>query len=136
MSSRTRSLLLYALTGAVSFVAFVLAVRLWHADLRVPFAYAAYGDAIEPQIKFLLDGGWFFEPHLAAPFGLHTQEFTQLNSVKWFVRWVLVEITHNPFLAQNLFVLLDPILASITFLYAARRLNLAYAAAIPCAILY
>ena len=136
MTSGNRAVFLYALTAAISFLAFALADRLWHADLSVPFSYVWYGDGIEPQMKFLLDGGWFFEPHLAAPFGLHTQEFTQLNTVKWFVRWVLVELTRNPFLAQNLFVLLDPILASLTFLYAARRLKLAYAAAIPCAILY
>ena len=134
--SRTRVVLVYLATAMVSLLAFVLADRLWQADLRVPFSYAWYGDAIEPQLKFLLDGGWFFEPHLATPFGLPTQEFTQLNTLKWAIRGALVIMTGSPFIGQNLFVLLDPILASITFLYAARRLGIGFVAAIPCAVLY
>lgn len=134
--SRGGVLLLYSATGAISFVAFFLAYHVWHADLRVPFSYVWYGDSIEPQLRQLLDGGWFYEPRLSAPFGQHSVSIAQLNGLKWGIRWVLVELTRNPFVAQNLFELLDPILSSLTFLYAATRLGLSYAAAIPCAILF
>ena len=127
---------LYAGTALVSLIAFILAFHVWRADLHVPFSYFQYGDSVEPQLKQLLDGGWFFEPHLAAPFGQHSVAIVQVNTLKWFLRWILAEITQSPFMAQNLFVMLTPVLASLTFLYAARRLGLAFAAAIPCAILY
>lgn len=116
--------LLYAGTALVSLLAFILAFRVWHADLHVPFSYFWYGDSIEPQIKQLLDGGWFFEPHFAAPFGQNSVAIAQLNSLKWFIRWILVEITRSPFMAQNFFEMLTPLLASLTFLYSARRLGL------------
>ena len=128
--------LIYALTAAISFMAFFFADRLWDANLHVPFAYASHGDAIEPQMKMLIDGGWFFEPHLAAPFGQDTQAIAQLNALKWALRWVLAELTQSPFMAQNLFEMISPVLSSMTFLYAARRLGLSFAGGIPCAILF
>lgn len=129
-------LLLYCLTAAVSFLAFFLAYHVWRADLHVPFSYVWYGDAIEPQFKQLVDGGWFFEPRLSAPFGQHSIGIAQLNGLKWGIRWLFAAITHNPFMAQDLFELIDPVLSSVTFLYAATRLGLSYAAAIPCAVLF
>jgi phosphoglycerol transferase len=131
-----RSLLLFAGTGLISFIAFLLAFRLWHADLNVPFSYAWYADAIEPRTKELLDGTWFWNPSLGAPFGQNAIAIIQLDTLKWAVQWVLVEITRNPFLTQNLFEMLDPILGSMTFLYAALRLGIGAASGVPCAILY
>ena len=134
--TRYQVLLLYIGTGLISFAAFCLAFKLWHADLGVPFSYAWYGDAVEPRTKELLEGTWFFNPHFAAPFGQDAVAIAQLNTLKWGLQWILVELTHNPFLTQNLFEMLCPALSAMTFLYASTRVGLSFAAAIPCAILY
>ena len=134
--SRAQVVFLYFITAAISLIAFILANKIWHADLRVPFSYAWYGDAIEPRTKQLLEGTWFHDTYLAAPFGQDSIAIAQLNVLKWGIQWILVELTRSPFLTQNLFEMLDPVLGSMTFLFAATRLGVSYAAAIPMAVLY
>ncbi|HEY1727961.1 MAG TPA: hypothetical protein VGG22_06295 [Candidatus Baltobacteraceae bacterium] len=127
----------YLVTGLISFVAFAIAFKLWRADLHVPFAYANYGDIINTKMSEMLNGGWlFFDPRLAAPFGQNTMSLPELYTVNWAIRWLLVEISRNAFVAENLFDILSPILNSLAFLYAARRFRLSYMAAIPSAVLY
>lgn len=133
---RIRVVLLYGATGLVSFIAFALAMQLWRADLHVPFAYGNYGDTIEPQFKMLLDNAWFWNPSLAAPFGQDMRAMTELNTLKWAWAWVLVHVSHNAFIGQNLFEMFSPALSAMTFLYAVRRLGLSYAAGIPGAVLF
>ncbi len=136
-TSRVRSLLPYVVTGVLSFIAFFFAFDLWKANLAVPFQYANYGDVINTKMDEMLNGGWlFWDPRLAAPFGQATQGLPELYTLNWAIRWVLVELTRSAFIAENLFNILSPILNALAFLYAARRLGLAFQAAIPCAVLY
>jgi phosphoglycerol transferase len=132
-----RPYLPYLVTGALSFLAFFFAFKLWQADLHVPFAYAYYGDVINLKMSEMLRGGWlYWDPSLAAPFGQNTAALPQLYILNWTVRWIFLEVTRSPFMAANLFDLLAPVLNALAFLYAARRFGVSYFAAIPCAVLF
>lgn len=85
----------------------------------------------------MLDAGWiYWEPALAAPFGQDSQQVPVLYTLQEAIRWIIVQVTRDPFAAQNIFEILCPPLNAIAFLYVARRAGLGYPAAIPCAVLY
>ncbi len=65
---------LLALAGAA------WALRLWRADLGVPFHYSSYSDVMfyVSLVKGIIDHGWFFMNHsLGAPFGQQLYDFPQ-----------------------------------------------------------
>ena len=103
------------------------------------YAYEYSGDSLlhVMAIKAIVEHGWYQHiDRLAAPGGLHLEDFPMCDNLCCGVIRFLALFTSNPFLIQNLlFVGLFPVTA-VTAAWSLRRFGLSYAAALPSAILY
>lgn len=63
-------------TLCLTAAAVTFALRLWKADLRVPFIYSYDANFIAATIKGTIENGWYLRnPSLGAPFGLEFHDF-------------------------------------------------------------
>src|SRR5438270_4621835 len=128
-----------AATVAVTCVLTFLALHLWDASLRIPFAYN--GDANQNQmfVKGVLEHGWYqHNPNLGAPFGQTLYDFPVLSGDN--LQIVLMKLigifSSDSALVMNLFFLLTfPLTAAIAF-GVCRALGLSSPAACAVGVLF
>ena len=114
-------------------------LRLWDADLRVPFAYSGDATLNLTLIKTVMERGWFYEnPRLGAPSGQQLYDYPVLSGdglhVAFF--WLAGLFTGDASLVMNVFFLLTfPVTAVVTYLIL-RRLTLGSETALVIALLY
>jgi len=114
-------------------------LRLWDADLRVPFAYSGDATLNMTLIKTVMERGWFYEnPKLGTPSGQQLYDYPVLSGdglhVAFF--WLMGLFTSDSSLVMNVFfVLTFPATAVVTYLVL-RRLTLGPEAALIIALLY
>lgn len=132
----------FAFAGAaalLSLLAASLVLRLWHADLGVPFVYAGDANFHHAIVKGTLEHGWYLENgNLAAPSGQELYDFPVDSGASGPV--ALVHIlglgTSNAAVVVNLFFLVSfPLVATVAFLVL-RRLAVTRPVALACAVLY
>ena len=103
------------------------------------YAYAYSGDSLlhVMAIKAIVEHGWYQHiDRLAAPAGLHLEDFPMCDNLCCGLIRFLALFTSNPFLIQNLLFLgLFPVTA-VTAAWSLRRFGLSRAAALPGAMLY
>jgi phosphoglycerol transferase len=107
--SRHEVWLFIALTLACC-VVLALTLRLWEADIRIPFTYAA-GDQMYSNmvVKTVIETGWFHHnPALAAPTGRDLFEYFQPYGINFLlIRLLAVVADNNWVITLNLFILLS-----------------------------
>ena len=114
-------------------------LRLWDADLRVPFSYSGDGTLNLTLIKTVMERGWFYEnPRLGAPSGQELYDYPVLSGdglhVAFF--WLAGLFTDDPSVVMNVFfVLTFPVTAVVTYLVL-RRLAVGPEVALVIAVLY
>jgi phosphoglycerol transferase len=120
-----RPVLLYA-GAAVLCVAFlVFHLRLLGVSLRTPFVYN--GDALISLVwvQNLLDDGWYdHNPRAGAPYGMDLRDFPASEAVHFALLKALGLGSRNVFRVANAFYLLTYPLATLTAVFAFRRLGL------------
>jgi hypothetical protein len=125
--------------AALSLVGAIVVLRLWRANLAVPFEY--YGDVNLQHllVRSVLDRGWYFEnPALGAPHGLELYDYPVLNgdTLNVVIVWLLGLLGLGSAAAMNvLYIASFPLVGLIGFL-ALRRLGAAPWPALVCAVLY
>src|SRR5215208_4412825 len=126
-------------TVALTSLLLIPLMRLWRADLRVPFYYD--GDALLYLMynKSVLKHGWFLEnPDLGAPAGQELYDFPNLlgHSFNLFLIKLLGLLSPDPTLTTNLFFLLSfPLIALASFLVL-RQQKIGGAFALVCSVIY
>ena len=114
-------------------------LRLWDADIRVPFSYSGDGTLNLTLIKTVMERGWFYEnPRLGAPSGQELYDYPVLSgdSLHVVFFWLAGLFTDDPSLVMNVFfVLTFPVTAVVTYLVV-RRLAVGPEVAVVIAVLY
>jgi hypothetical protein len=114
-------------------------LRLWDAEIRVPFSYSGDGTLNLTLIKTVMERGWFYEnPRLGAPSGQQLYDYPVLSGdglhVVFF--WLAGLFTDDPSIVMNVFfVLTFPVTAVVTYLVL-RRLAVGPEVAVVIAVLY
>jgi hypothetical protein len=125
---------LLALFGAV------VVLRLWRADLTVPFRYSLIDDTkfYLLLIKSVIDHGWFLTNHsLGAPFGQQLYDFPQsADNLNLLVIKLLALIWPQPGTVANLFFLLTFPLTGLAAYFAMRRCHVSIASAAVCSSIF
>jgi phosphoglycerol transferase len=127
-----------AYAGAVVMCLALLAavLRLWQADLAVPFRYADDALCTQAWAQGLAENGWFLSnPRLGAPFGQDLRDFPLLDSLHFLLLRLLAAIG-GPVLAVNLYFLLTFPLTTLSALWALRRLGVPHLWAALAALLF
>lgn len=114
-----------------------LLLRLWSADLFVPFNY--WGDTIFELAlaKSIADGGWiWFIERLGAPFGLEIVAFPQNLTFSSFIMKVIALFTSEPGLILNVFWIAAIALTSVLCHAALRSLGVSRHTSLAISVLY
>lgn len=115
------------------------AMRLWHADLAVPFGYFADGKLTQHIVKGIVEHGWWWtNPDLGAPFGqqsydapLFAGDTLHLLAIK-----ALSLGSGNAAVLLNAYYLLSFPLAALSAFLVLRALGLTRPVALTCATLF
>jgi hypothetical protein len=127
-----------ALVVCASLAATVLALKLWRADLGVPFAYAGDGNFVHMIVKGIVDHGWYEQnSSLGAPSGQQLYDYPVMNGddLNAVVFWAL-GLFGGSALAMNLFYIATYPLAALAAFLVLRRLGVSGPAAGVCSVLY
>lgn len=127
----------YLVAAVTSSIGAAWALRLWRADLHVPFVY--YGDAVavSAHVKTTLARGWYeSQPLLGWPYGQHFHDFPMSDDLHLFVLRVLGLVLRDWALTLNVYFFLGFPLAALTSAYVMRRLGVGRAMTVLVATLY
>jgi phosphoglycerol transferase len=115
-------------------------MKLWQADLALPFRYAQLDDTkfYLMLIRSVIRHGWFEAgSSLGAPFGQQLADFPQgADNLNFAIIRVLALFSSNPALIDNLFYLLTFPLAAVSAFLVMRKLDVAAAPAAVAAVLF
>ena len=137
MQNRIKRASQYIMAAILSALILCFLLKLWRADLHVPFHYN--GDALLHSmfIKGIVDNGWYWKnPTLGAPNGLEMYDFPAVDNSAAIIIALIGLFTNHPFLVLNIFYLLTFPLVTISALYVFRQLNVSYPIALFGSLLF
>jgi phosphoglycerol transferase len=112
-------------------------MKLWRADLRIPFTY--FGDALYYSVatKGAIEQGWWFHnSSLGAPNGLKFEAFPAIDNFPFLLIKAISIFNSDQALTLNLFYLLTFPLTTLTSLYFFRYFKFSYGPSILASLLY
>jgi phosphoglycerol transferase len=121
--------------GPLAVISYLM--RLWAADLAVPFMYG--GDALYylGQIKGWLEtGSYYVNSSIGAPGVSKMYDFPSADALNVALIWLLGLLSGGPGTAMNLFYLGGYVLTGLTTAFMARRLGLSRLAGLAVTFLY
>lgn len=128
----------YAITLLATGWFVVLALRLWRADLHVPFIFA--GDSVFSFVlgREMLDHGWYFtNSRLGAPAGQQLYDFpigSDTLNLAMLDGWV--QISRNAVVGVNLFFISGFFMSAVAAFWALRRMLISRPASAMAAVLF
>jgi phosphoglycerol transferase len=125
----------FAVVLSVTIVTAVM--RLWEADLSVPFQNR--GDALVGQLwaKTLVDHAWYLRnPDIGAPGQLDFNDFPLADSWHFVLMKLLALTLRNPAAVINCYFLLGFPLTTVSTLYLLRRLQISYGCSLFASLLF
>ena len=136
-SFRRRGFWAYASAAVAAVVLGVLALRLWRADLRVPFQY--HGDvlAFALWVKSVVDNGWYLNtPQVGAPGVLTMHDFPIAETFHLLVFKVMSWFSGDWALLFNLYFLLGFPLITLSALAVFRHFGVRFRPALAGSLLF
>lgn len=132
-----RTAILYGIATVLSLLILTLVMRLWHANLSIPFNYSGDGLFTEAEIKGIVDNGWFVHNQfLGAPFGLNMYDYPNSDGLILLFIKVISYITSNVPLIINLTYILTYVLTTILALYVFRQFGISVTVSMVLGLLY
>jgi phosphoglycerol transferase len=113
--------------------------RLWRGGLGIPITYEGDASLYQSLTKTIIDQGWYFtDPRLGAPFEriLTDSQRSYEGNLSFLVIRLLAWVWSNPFVVNNLFVLLTFPAVFATTWFALRRLRFSPWIACTAAVVY
>lgn len=127
---------IYLLIALLSILILVWSLRLWQADLGIPFRYD--GDAVFNlmTIKSLVDNKWYLNNrYIGAPLGSEAYDFPFDENITLVILKTIASLS-NPFVAHNLFYILTFPLTAVTSLFTLRKIKISSRVAMAISLLY
>lgn len=118
----------YLAVAAVALMLVVVVLRLWEADLAIPFRSG--GDTTFQQVlyKAIAENGWYSpNPSLGMPDGAHLEDFPMPENLYFLVIKLLTLVVRNHVVVYNLFFLLTFPLIALSATAVCRQLKLSWA---------
>lgn len=135
--TQIKSTLMYTGATVLTLVILVGVMKLWHADLTVPFNYSGDGIFTQAYIKGIVDNGWFLNNRfLGAPFGANLYDYPSSDGLTLLLVKFLSFFTHQVGLIVNLSYILTFFLTTIISLYVFRKFGISRTVAVGISLLY
>ncbi len=129
--------LMYFSAILLTLVILIGVMKLWRADLSVPFCYSGDGIFTQAQIKGIVDNGWFLNNRFwGAPFGANMYDYPSSDGL--ILLWVklLSIFTQQVGFMLNFSYILTFILTTIVSLYVFRKFGISRTVAVGLSLLY
>jgi phosphoglycerol transferase len=128
--TRWKALAAYAGAAALSLLILIWVMRLWKADLAVPFRYGGDAVAVNALIKGLVDNGWYLHNRfLSLPTGLDFHDFPMAETTHFLLIKLISLWTSDSTVIINIYYLLTFPLTVVTSLFVFRQFKIPYPAA-------
>jgi hypothetical protein len=137
LGTKRRALAVYVAAVSISILAGVVMLKLWKADLRVPFEYE--GDALfhGMLVKSVVDHGWYLNnPSLGAPGELKLHDFPVPDPVHLLTIRAMALFSSDWALLFNIYFLLGFPLIAASSLAVLRHFKVSDGPAIVASVLY
>lgn len=135
--ARVDAILTYGGAALAACIEAVLAMRLWRADLRVPFSYRGDSVFFSMMVKSVVDHGWYLtNPQLGAPGVLALHDFPQADAIHLLLIKVLSIFSSDWALLFNVYFLLGFPLIALSSLAVLRHFRVASGPAFAVSLLY
>ncbi len=135
--ARWRAVAVYAGAVAACLLGLTFALRLWRADLRVPFEYHSDSMLFAALAKGAVEQGWYLHNgQVGAPFGLDMHDFPLVDSLHFLAIKLLAQPGWSFAVAYNLYFLLTFPLTTLSALYVLRRFHVADGPAVVGSLLF
>ncbi len=132
-----RTALIYAAAIAGCLLGSLWVLKLWQADLSVPFTYNGDGLVNGVYIKGIIDNGWFFyNQYVGAPTGLTTADFPTADTLHLILIKVISLFTRDFATTLNIFFLATFPLTTASSLFVFRKLKIPYPTAVFGSLLF
>jgi len=132
-----REIAAYLICEVLCILALIWILRLWDADLSVPFVYQGDAMAVGSLFKGLIDNIWWTQnSFLGMPFGQVNYDYPLTDTFNIIIIKILGLIFHNYAISLNLFYLLTFPLTALTTLYVFRTLRISIVSSIVGSLIY
>ncbi|TFD39217.1 hypothetical protein E3T40_01730 [Cryobacterium sp. TMT1-19] len=136
-SGRLRALVTYLAASTVSLIAAIVILRVWRADMTIPFAYLGDATNIAGYFKSILETGWYeTQPLLAAPFGQNYDDYKTADNLHMLLAIPLTQFLGSHGTAMNVYFLAGFSLAAASAVWFFRVLRLPHLLAGSLAVLF
>ena len=127
----------YVLATALCLLILAWVLRLWNADLSIPFVYAEDDMLSLAVIKGMVENGWYLRnPSIGMPTGLSFYDFAAPDTLHFLLIKGIAFATRDAVSARNLYFLLTFPLTTLCALFALRRWGIAAGPAVVASLLY
>lgn len=136
-STHNREIAAYLICEVLCILALIWILRLWDADLFVPFVYQSDALVTGAWVKGLIDNTWWTQSSfLGMPFGQVHYDWPLMDTFDLIIIKILGLLSHNFALSLNLFYLLTFPLTALTTLFVFRTLNISIIQSIVGSLIY
>ena len=136
-NERLKRASLYITAALLCVFTLCLFLRIWRADLRLPFYYEGDAAMFAMATKGAIENGSYWQnPSLGAPGIQQVYDYPTFSNAVIAFMLLLSLFTHNLFLITNLYYLLSFPLVALASLYVFRQFNLSAIPAVVCSLLY
>src|SRR5207245_1561696 len=116
-----QALAAYAIAVLLSLVFIAVNVKLWKADLRIPFQYTDDALVVDGLVKGIIDNGWYTEnKYLGAPSAMEFYDYPMADNLHMLTIKLLGLIYPDHAVTFNCFFLLGFPLITVTTLFVFR----------------
>jgi hypothetical protein len=127
----------YALAVILCLIILIWVLRLWDADLSIPFSYS--GDALMfgMYVKGIIDTGWYMQnSYIGAPWGLNLLDYPNASNLDCLLIKLISIVTHDYATTYNVFFLITFPLTTLTTMFALRQFKISLPISIVVSLLY
>lgn len=128
---------LYLWSAALTVLAVAWIMKLWHANLDIPFWYSGPALAGASLFKGIFQNGWYTtQPHLGAPYGQFYTDATSPGDLNAFLAKMLADFTGQWAATFNVFFLLGFVFCALTAVWFFRTCRLGRWFSVISAVLF
>jgi phosphoglycerol transferase len=127
----------YASVVIASLVVLVGVMRLWRADLHVPFAYSGDSLCVEMWIKGIMENGWYLHNHsLGLPGSFEMEDYPIADSLHFLLCKLISLAIHDHAVVFNIYFLVTFPLSALSAFWVLCHFGVSYRPSLIASLLF
>jgi len=135
--NHSSSIFAHLIAIALCLITLVYIMKLWYADIKIPFCY--FGDALlfNALTKGIIDNGWcLHNPYLGMPIGHEMYDFPLFQPIDFMLIKLISIFAHDYAMTVNLYFLITFPLTTLATMLVFRHFKISFSASILGSLLF